>query len=254
MTSKTVYRRVSRIAIGAACAFAAIACAGTASAQMVVLAPPAPMYEAAPPPDAGAAWQPGYWAWTHGQYVWVPGRRIVREAVVPEPVIERPAPIEQAPVRQVMRISADALFPFDRGDVADLLPGGRADIHEIAARLRDSHFRRIEVRGYTDRLGSASYNLELSKRRANAVKAQLITEGIPDDRIDAVGLGEQDPISHCAAGQQQGDLVSCLQPDRRVEIVTYASPDQERAPRPYAGGQGNPAYNGANNGYRAPSE
>jgi OOP family OmpA-OmpF porin len=126
-----------------------------------------------------------------------------------------------------MRLSADALFPFDRGDGADVLPGGRADIREIAARLTATRFRRIEVRGYTDRLGSSSYNQQLSQRRADAIKALLVQQGIPAERIDARGFGMQDPITHCADHQPRERLVACLQPDRRVEIVTYARTGDE---------------------------
>jgi outer membrane protein OmpA-like peptidoglycan-associated protein len=210
--------RRRRIAIGFAAGATLIAACFAdmtpASAQVMMLAPPAPVYEAAPPPRVGYAWQTGYWGWQYGRYVWVPGRWVAVAGNAYQP----PA----APVAQVMRLSADALFPFDRGDVADVLPAGRADIREIAARLNAIHFRRIEVRGYTDRLGSASYNLQLSQRRADAVKALLVAQGIPADRIDARGLGMQDPLTHCADNQPHDSLVACLQPDRRVEIVTYA--------------------------------
>ena len=205
-----------RLVAGATLIAACLADIAPASAQMVVLAPPAPVYEAAPPPRVGYAWQAGYWGWQYGRYVWVPGHwvAVARGAAVTPP----PA---AAPVAQVIRLSADALFPFDRGSVADVLPGGRADIREIAAKLNAVRFRRIEVRGYTDRLGSASYNLQLSQRRAEAVKALLVQAGIPAGRIDARGLGMQDPITHCSDNQPHDRLVACLQPDRRVEIVTY---------------------------------
>ncbi|WP_396330245.1 OmpA family protein [Burkholderia anthina] len=222
-------RRIATAA--AACGVLAAAWFGNiapASAQVMVLAPPAPVYEAAPAPRVGYAWERGYWAWQYGRYVWVPGHWTGVERRV---VVAPPAP----PVAQVMRVSADALFAFDRGDLADILPGGRADIRDIAAKLSASRFARIEVRGYTDRLGSASYNLQLSQRRANAVKALLVQHGIPADRIDARGLGEQDPITHCSDNQSHDGLVACLQPDRRVEIVTFARTDDRYGPpqRPY---------------------
>jgi OmpA-OmpF porin, OOP family len=210
-------RIASTLVAGTLLAAAAFAASAPASAQVVVLAPPAPVYEAAPQPRVGYVWERGYWGWQQGRYVWVPGHwsAAARVADVAPP----PPP---APVAQVLRLSADALFPFDRGEVSDVLPGGRADIRDIAARLAAGHFRRIEVRGYTDRLGSPSYNQELSQRRADAVKALLVGQGIPAERIDARGLGEQDPITQCTDNQTRNSLVACLQPDRRVEIVTYA--------------------------------
>jgi len=216
-TERNPNRRLAGgLVAGALFATAWFAGIAPASAQMVVIAPPAPVYEAAPPPRVGYVWVRGYWGWDQGRYVWVRGHwsAVAREAAVPPP--------PPAPVVQVMRLSADALFPFDRGDVSDVLPGGRADIREIAAKLNAAHFGRIEVRGYTDRLGSPSYNLELSQRRADAVKALLVAQGIPAGRIDARGLGQQDPIAHCTDNQSRESLVSCLQPDRRVEIVTHA--------------------------------
>lgn len=217
-------RIVSGLVAGTLLATAWFAGIAPASAQMVVIAPPAPVYEAAPPPRVGYVWVRGYWGWDQGRYVWVRGHwsAVAREAVAPPP--------PPAPVVQVMRLSADALFPFDRGDVSDVLPGGRADIREIAAKLGAAHFGRIEVRGYTDRLGSSSYNMELSQRRADAVKALLVEQGIPAERIDARGMGPQDPITHCSDNQSRDSLVSCLQPDRRVEIVTHARTGDRYAP------------------------
>jgi OmpA-OmpF porin, OOP family len=220
-------RRRIAIELAAGAALAAAAWFGgiaPASAQVMVLAPPAPVYEVAPPPRVGYMWARGYWAWQYGRYVWVPGHWVVvARGVAPPP----PPP---APVAQVMRLSADALFAFDRGSLADILPGGRAEIRDIAARLNATRVGHIEVRGYTDRLGSSAYNLELSQRRADAVKALLVQQGIPAERIDARGLGAQDPIAQCSDNQSRDSLISCLQPDRRVEIVTFARTGDRYAP------------------------
>ena len=229
--------RRRRIAIGLATstALAAAWFAGSApaEAQVVVLAPPTPVYEAAPAPRVGYEWERGYWGWQYGRYVWVPGHwsAVEQRAGYAPP----PPPVPAAQVSQVVRLSADALFAFDRGDLADIQPGGRADIRTIAAKLNASRFGHIEVRGYTDRLGSSAYNLQLSQRRADAVKALLVQQGIPADRINARGLGEQDPITQCSDNQSHDGLVACLQPDRRVEIVTFARTDDRYAPpRPVA--------------------
>ena len=125
---------------------------------------------------------------------------------------------------RVERLSADELFPFGRGDVSDIRPSGLRDITQIAAQLRASPFGHVKVFGYTDRLGSDSYNLALSQRRANSVREVLVLQGVPAEIIRAEGLGSRDPVAQC--GNMSADtLVRCLQPDRRVEIVTYVIDD-----------------------------
>lgn len=205
------------------CAAAALVAAwfagiAPASAQFWTFAPPAPRREIVPPPRFGHAWVHGHWAWQHGRYVWVPGHWIVVARGAPVPP---PAP----PVAEVMRLSADALFAFDRSSLADVLPGGHAEIRHVAANLRRADFGHVEVRGYTDRIGSAAHNLQLSQRRADSIKALLVEQGIPASRIDAIGFGMQDPITtHCPDSLARDALIACLQPDRRVEIVTFARP------------------------------
>ncbi len=219
------HRRIaSGLVASAALLAACLAGSSPASAQEVmVLTPPAARYETAPPPRVGYAWQRGYWGWQHGRYVWVQGQWI-------RPVNGAPVAPPPAPVSNVMRLSTDALFPFDRGDVSDILPGGRAQIRKIADRLRAMPIGRMEVRGYTDRLGSSTYNLGLSQRRADAVKALLVQQGVPPDRINARGLGNQDSVTQCSDRQPHDSLVACLQPDRRVEIVTFARTDDRPMP------------------------
>ncbi len=212
--SRTLLRRIAAAAV-------LVAAAPAAFAQAVLVPVPGPVYEHVPPPRPGHMWHHGYWAWAHGRYVWVPGDWVVQGPVVygAYPAQVQPA-LEAPPPPRVERLSADALFPFDRGDINDIRPAGLSDLAQIAARLRASPFGHVEVRGYTDRLGSDGYNLDLSRRRAEAVKAVLVQQGVPADKIRAEGLGSQDPVTQCGT-TDNSDLVRCLQPDRRVEIVTY---------------------------------
>lgn len=190
-----------------------------------MFAPPPARHEIMPAPRAGYTWRPGYWGWEHGRFVWMQSQWIATPIGAPAP----PPPLS---VARVIRLSADALFVFDRCDIANILPGGHAQIRDIAAQLRAMQFGRIEVRGYTDRLGSASYNMSLSQGRADTVKALLVEQGLPAEMIDARGLGKQDPLTQCPAHLRRDRLIACLQPDRRVEIVAFAQTDAASAPQP----------------------
>ncbi len=85
-------------------------------------------------------------------------------------------------------------------------------VKKIIQRIREADDLDIEIRAYTDSIGSDAYNLNLSKRRANALKKLLIKEGIPASSISAIGRGEADPIADNAtkAGQainRRGEFV-----------------------------------------------
>jgi OOP family OmpA-OmpF porin len=232
----------------AASTLAGFAWAPTASAQVVVIRPPMARYEAVPRHHRpGYAWRAGYWGWAHGRYIWVPGYWMAAPVVVappqyvavPPPMPPQPAPRPQpAPVAQVIRLPADTLFHFDRGGPADLLPGGTQAIADAASHLRAQPYSRVEVRGYTDRLGSPQHNATLSRQRAETVRTMLIQDGVPAERITATGLGSSDPVSHCGS-QSRNALVRCLQPDRRVELVIYGNDAQP--------GYGNSAPQGYDN-------
>ena len=75
----------------------------------------------------------------------------------------------------------------------------------------------VTITGYTDRLGSDEYNVELSQRRANDVKSYLVGKGVAADRLIAVGKGKVDPIVHCDNSDRSA-LIKCLEPNRRVVI------------------------------------
>jgi OmpA-OmpF porin, OOP family len=145
-------------------------------------------------------------------------------APMPPPVVEKAAPpvvVAPAPPppRRRVSFSAESLFGFDQSDVK---PEGKAALDRFAAETKGTQFDVISVEGHTDRLGTEDYNQRLSQRRAEAVKAYLISaDGIDSSRISAVGKGESVPVTKaddCKGGKAKAKLIACLQPDRRVEI------------------------------------
>lgn len=90
------------------------------------------------------------------------------------------------------RLDADVLFAFDR---SDLTPKANAILGELATRLRQAGATRLGVDGYTDAVGEAAYNLELSRRRAEAVGERLRDLLGRAVTITPTGHGEDDPIA-----------------------------------------------------------
>jgi outer membrane protein OmpA-like peptidoglycan-associated protein len=123
----------------------------------------------------------------------------------------RPAPMPNEPVR----LSADALFGFDSAVLTD---AGRDSVAALLQQVQGaSQTQTIQVLGYTDRIGSDSYNMLLSQRRADAVRDALVQGGVPAAAIVAEGRGKSDPLVQCAQGDRQA-VIACLAPNRRVEI------------------------------------
>ncbi len=132
----------------------------------------------------------------------------------PEPVRTPVAPPPPAPRTEKYTLSANELFTFD----SSALRQPQAKLDEIATALKgDGSPDEIVIVGYTDRLGSDDYNQKLSERRAIAVKNYLMNKGIESNRLRAEGRGEADPVVMCDE-QNKAALISCLSPNRRVEI------------------------------------
>lgn len=131
------------------------------------------------------------------------------------------APVVQpAPVQQSITLQADALFKFDRGDVAGLLPQGQAQLDALAQKLQSGYasIDGIAITGYTDRLGPQAYNQRLSQQRADSVMHYLQSHGV-DAPMVAAGKGEANPVtSRCEGDVATNKLIACLQPDRRVDL------------------------------------
>jgi OOP family OmpA-OmpF porin len=146
-------------------------------------------------------------------------------ALPPPPPPPPPAPLPPPPpVRKRVSFSADSLFDFDKSTIKR---AGAHDFNDFVADLRGSRYDVITVTGYTDRIGSSDYNMKLSLRRADAVKAYLVANSkIPADKVTTRGVGASDPVTtpdQCKGNRRTPELIACLQPDRRVEVEVTGS-------------------------------
>jgi len=130
------------------------------------------------------------------------------------------APVPVPPVMRKVTLGADGLFRFDGGSLADLMPEGRRKVETLARDVKGSFksLNAVSVTGHTDRLGSDSYNDALSLARANTVRELLVQQGIDGKAIRTQGMGKRQPVAQCPGTRKTPELVSCLQPNRRVDI------------------------------------
>ena len=127
------------------------------------------------------------------------------------------APVKEAPVTAPAKeftLSGDFLFDFDK---SVLSAKGKSTLNGIAKEIKDTGAKNVTVTGYTDRLGSATYNQKLSQARANTTKAYLQSQGVSAN-IKAVGRGAANQVKACK-GETGQALKYCLKPNRRVHII-----------------------------------
>ena len=117
----------------------------------------------------------------------------------------------------ILGVNEEGRFDFDQ---YSLRPEVKRILNELADKLKTAEYDRLDIVGYTDRIGSSDYNRRLSELRAYAVAQYLISRGVPENKIHYEGRGDKDPLT--PSGDCQGlareDLITCLQKDRRVEI------------------------------------
>ncbi len=153
----------------------------------------------------GLCWHTGFW--TPADAIEECDGAIAKPAAAPAPSTTAPAQVSApasdknitpaaaaapAPTAEKVTYSADAFFDFDK---ASLKPEGKATLQTLVAKLKDTDIEVIVATGHTDSTGPEAYNVKLSMRRAKAVKAFLVSKGIPEARVFVEGKGEAQPTA-----------------------------------------------------------
>jgi outer membrane protein OmpA-like peptidoglycan-associated protein len=128
------------------------------------------------------------------------------------------ASVKQEPRGMVITLSGAVLFASNR---SDLLPSAQAKLNDVATALTSQDPEsKITVEGHTDSQGEASYNQDLSQRRAQSVRDYLVSRGLAADRITAEGFGLTRPIADNSSPEGRAN-------NRRVEIVVHPNPARQ---------------------------
>ena len=125
--------------------------------------------------------------------------------------VASPVPVRPTPGRACARAARSYLVFFD-WDKATLTDRARQIVKEAADNSTHVQYTRIEVNGYTDTSGTPRYNQGLSIRRAQAVQAELIKDGVPQGVITIQGFGDTQLLVPTGPGVREPQ-------NRRVEIV-----------------------------------
>ena len=165
----------------------------------------------------GLCWRAGYW--TPAMAIAECDPDLVPKAPAPAaapppppppPAKPAPAPAKPAPkpVAEKVTLAADVLFDFDK---SVLKPEGKAKLDDLAGKIQAIALEVVIAIGHTDSIGSDAYNQKLSVRRAESVKAYLVSKGVEPNRIYTEGKGEKQPVASNKTKEGR-------QKNRRVEI------------------------------------
>jgi len=133
----------------------------------------------------------------------------VAPKAVEAPPAPAPAPAApQAPAASKVTYAADAFFDFDK---STLKPAGKAKLDDLVGKVKGINLEVIIAVGHTDNVGSDVYNQKLAVKRAESVKAYLVSKGIEKNRIYTEGKGEKQPVADNKTTEGRAK-------NRRVEI------------------------------------
>ena len=131
----------------------------------------------------------------------------------PKPAAPKPAP---KPVAEKVTFAADVLFDFDQ---AVIKPEGKSKLDDLSNKVRGINLEVVIAIGHADSIGTDAYNQKLSVRRAESVKAYLVSKGVEPNRIYTEGKGEKQPVATNKTAEGRAK-------NRRVEIEVIGTRKQ----------------------------
>jgi OOP family OmpA-OmpF porin len=142
-------------------------------------------------------------------------------APAPRAMQDTPAPAPKKPA--VINLASTGFFEFNK---ATLTNEAKSTLdREVIAKLKElGQIRYINVNGHADRLGSAQYNQKLSERRADAVRAYLVSKGADASNVETLGFGKTAPVKSCPDQKERKAVIECLAPNRRVVVEIQGTP------------------------------
>lgn len=116
-------------------------------------------------------------------------------------------------------LSTSIFFAGDKFNAADITLDGREKLNALAQKIKKTGKGKITIKvvGYADRMGSKSYNVDLSKKRANTVMQYLVEKGVAELNLSSDGYGAEEPVVQCS-NKAGVALIRCLAPNRRVVV------------------------------------
>jgi OmpA-OmpF porin, OOP family len=129
-------------------------------------------------------------------------------ALPPADPAPAPAPAPAPVAASKVTYAADAFFDFDK---AVLKPDGKAKLDDLVSKMQGLNLEAVITVGHTDSVGTDGYNQALSMRRAEAVKAYLVSVGVDKSRVYTEGKGEKQPVADNKTAEGRAK-------NRRVEI------------------------------------
>ena len=142
-------------------------------------------------------------------------------APAPVPRATQAAPAPKKPA--VINLASTGFFEFNK---ATLTNEAKSTLdREVIGKLKElGQIRYINVGGHADRLGSIQYNQRLSERRADAVRAYLVSKGADASHVETLGFGKTTPVKSCPDQKDRKALIECLAPNRRVVVEIQGTP------------------------------
>ena len=134
-------------------------------------------------------------------------------APAPAPVAPAPAPapavvVAPVPSSEKVTYAADAFFDFDK---AILKPEAKTKLDDLVSKTKEINLEVIIAVGHTDGVGTDAYNDKLSVRRAESIKTYLTSKGLEANRVYTEGKGKKQPVADNKTAEGRAK-------NRRVEI------------------------------------